>query len=258
MSNLDQLNEITTKDVKQKDNMLNGMENAYGKNLKEEYSTTEKVIAAIVLAWYLKQEKHTKAYSLGKVDKLMSEIKVEISALAQTEKSELNQLLRSGYKATRISDSDDLGLPYKSQDRKRITEVVRAPWSGLDFKDRINRRYQYHMTGVKEIITSGINHGWSAEKVADELHDKLVVSYNEAMRLARTEMNYVANQSTLDTYTDLGVEYYEYMAVIDSRTSKVCRDLDGKVFKVEDAEVGVNYPPLHPLCRSTTVPRRKK
>lgn len=29
--------------------------------------------------------------------------------------------------------------------------------------------------------------------------------------------------------------------------------MDGKVFDIGDAQTGVNYPPMHPNCRSTTV-----
>jgi uncharacterized protein with gpF-like domain len=39
---------------------------------------------------------------------------------------------------------------------------------------------------------------------------------------------------------------------LDSRTSEICRELNGKRFKLSEAEVGVNYPPMHPNCRSTT------
>lgn len=34
----------------------------------------------------------------------------------------------------------------------------------------------------------------------------------------------------------------------------MCADLDGKIFKTEDGKVGVNLPPMHPNCRSTTGP----
>lgn len=34
----------------------------------------------------------------------------------------------------------------------------------------------------------------------------------------------------------------------------VCKALDGKHFKVEDMEVGVNAPPMHPRCHCTTAP----
>jgi hypothetical protein len=50
------------------------------------------------------------------------------------------------------------------------------------------------------------------------------------------------------------VDRYEYLATLDNRTSEICRELDGKVFDVKEAEVGVNQPPMHPYCRSTTIP----
>ncbi len=43
------------------------------------------------------------------------------------------------------------------------------------------------------------------------------------------------------------------MATLDSRTSLACRELDGKDFAVAEARAGVNYPPMHPRCRSTTI-----
>lgn len=46
---------------------------------------------------------------------------------------------------------------------------------------------------------------------------------------------------------------YKYVAKIDKKTSKICHSLNGKVFKVKDMIPGVNAPPMHPWCRSTTV-----
>ena len=46
---------------------------------------------------------------------------------------------------------------------------------------------------------------------------------------------------------------YKYVAKIDKKTSKICHSLNGKVFKVKDMIPGINAPPMHPWCRSTTV-----
>jgi SPP1 gp7 family putative phage head morphogenesis protein len=73
-----------------------------------------------------------------------------------------------------------------------------------------------------------------------------------ANRLIRTESAYVAGQTTAVAYDECGIERYEYIATLDSRTSKKCSDNDGKIFNLEDKEVGVNWPPLHPFCRSST------
>lgn len=80
------------------------------------------------------------------------------------------------------------------------------------------------------------------------------VSRKNAERLILTESAYFAGQSRIAGYKELGVEHYRYTATLDSRTSITCRDLDGKVFDVEDAQVNVNYPPMHGYCRSTTIP----
>lgn len=37
------------------------------------------------------------------------------------------------------------------------------------------------------------------------------------------------------------------------RTCETCGALDGKRFKLSDKRDGVNFPPLHPNCRCTTI-----
>jgi len=75
-----------------------------------------------------------------------------------------------------------------------------------------------------------------------------------ANRLIRTESAYVANQTTAVAYDECGIERYEYMATLDRRTSEKCSGLDGKIFEMSEKEVGVNYPPAHPHCRSSVAP----
>ena len=78
--------------------------------------------------------------------------------------------------------------------------------------------------------------------------------YYQAERLVRTESNYVYNHAHKEVYKDCGVEKYEYLAAIDSRTSAQCREHNGMTYLLKDAKVGTNYPPLHPNCRSTVIP----
>ena len=50
------------------------------------------------------------------------------------------------------------------------------------------------------------------------------------------------------------VEKYEFVATLDSLTSDICRDLDGKVFLLSEKKPGVSAPPMHCHCRSAAVP----
>jgi len=44
---------------------------------------------------------------------------------------------------------------------------------------------------------------------------------------------------------------YEFIAVLDNRTTPRCQALDWKIFLLEEYSVGTNAPPMHPRCRST-------
>lgn len=72
------------------------------------------------------------------------------------------------------------------------------------------------------------------------------------------ERNCRYSLSHLESYRKSGVKHYVFRATYDLRTCPVCGALDGKVFRVEDAEMGVNYPPMHPGCRCTTLPKLSK
>ena len=68
----------------------------------------------------------------------------------------------------------------------------------------------------------------------------------------RTSVNDVYNQILLKTYQRANVQYFRFVAVLDSRTSDICRFMDGKILTVNNVEYF--RPPLHPFCRSRLVP----
>ena len=78
------------------------------------------------------------------------------------------------------------------------------------------------------------------------------MQYRDAERLVCTETSYIANQAHLQAYKDAWIEQYRFKTVLNSRTCKFCALLDGQVFNVADAQVGKNYPPIHPNCRCVT------
>ena len=95
--------------------------------------------------------------------------------------------------------------------------------------------------------------GKSIPTMSKELSARMGQSYKAAERLIRTETTYFHGESDKAAYEAAGVDEYEYVATLDSRTCEVCAALDGKHFKLKDAQAGVNYPPMHPNDRCTTV-----
>ena len=139
--------------------------------------------------------------------------------------------------------------------REAIKKIIEYPYAGKMFSDRIWDNKDALVKYIQQDLTVGIIRGDSIQKMARQLKKDLNVLYYQAERLVRTETNYAMNQAHLKGYKDSGVvEKYEFLAAIDSRTSKLCKNQNGKVYKLSDAVVGVNFPPLHPHCRSTVIP----
>ena len=75
---------------------------------------------------------------------------------------------------------------------------------------------------------------------------------NQVMALVRTSINQVANAASQQVYEanqDV-TKKYRYIATLDTRTSAICRALDGREFEYGKGPL----PPQHFNCRSTTVP----
>lgn len=138
-------------------------------------------------------------------------------------------------------------------DDKRIEDILKRPWSGKSYSKILWGDTEKLAQEVKEQILIQILTGKRDYDIAKGIAEKFGKGYNKARRLIRTESCYVTNQMAIEAYKDAGVDKYIYLAILDLRTSKICRKLDKKVFKVKDAQAGKNLPPMHPWCRSTTM-----
>ena len=76
------------------------------------------------------------------------------------------------------------------------------------------------------------------------INDVMTSGYNNAVRLIRTEMNFVNNSAAYDSLDEVGILYYEFIAVLDNRTSKMCQSRDGEVYPMSEKSVGFNFPPI--------------
>lgn len=68
--------------------------------------------------------------------------------------------------------------------------------------------------------------------------------------MIRTAIAHVANAVRTETHKELGVEYEQLDATLDSRTTPICRALDQEIYNVGEAP----QPPLHYNCRTVLIP----
>lgn len=137
--------------------------------------------------------------------------------------------------------------------QQAIQTVLGEAWSGAHYSRRVWRNTQMLAQEAEKVITSGIISGASVPRMAKQIEDVMQTGKYAATRLVRTEASRAYNAAELHSYEETEVEKYAYLATLDSRTCVVCGRLDGKVFPVKEAKEGINYPPMHPNDRCTTV-----
>ena len=186
---------------------------------------------------------------------LQDAINVELCKVTHEYQMTLEDTLIGLFSAQYEKACELMGVMAPGIPREAIKKIIEYPYAGKMFSDRIWDNKDALVKYIQQDLTVGIIRGDSIQKMARQLKKDLNVLYYQAERLVRTETNYAMNQGHLKGYADSGVvEKYEFLAAIASRTSKLCKNQNGKVYKLSDATVGVNYPPLHPNCRSTVIP----
>jgi len=137
---------------------------------------------------------------------------------------------------------------------RTIDELIRYPFNGADFSSRIWKQKDHMLQALTEDITTMLVQGKNPQTLAEDFAKRFKTKEFEAYRLLHTESSFIIEQGSLAAYKEDGVEKYQILATLDMKTSDICREQDGKVYDVDKATVGVNYPPFHPFCRTTTVP----
>ncbi|VDG18234.1 hypothetical protein [Lactobacillus brevis] [Lactiplantibacillus mudanjiangensis] len=145
---------------------------------------------------------------------------------------------------------------FKEMSTKYAKQALGAAWKGENYSQRIWNNTDDLTKRLRELFTAKQLSGMSERTMTEALTKEFSVSAYQARRLVRTESAYFSNQARLHAWEQHGVEEYSLLAVLDFRTSKICRRMDGKVFKVTDARVDGEdgtYPPFHPFCRTVAV-----
>lgn len=200
------------------------------------------------------------AHRIGRLNDLDSKISDMCSRLANAEigvdTAHLGDIVQSAYMQTvfDVTKGADYRAAFDLIPESRVKAILSTNWSGQMFSERVWDNTNALADGLKHDMLVGIMAGKSEQHMADDIMSRCGVGAFEARRLVRTETTCVANMAELYGYKELDIDEYEFSACLDNRTSDLCRELDGKVFKRNSAQAGVNLPPMHPFCRSTTLP----
>lgn len=127
--------------------------------------------------------------------------------------------------------------------QKNVT--LESGWNSIGNNEKVR---------IVSIIRDGISKGQTTDAIADTV-------FKEGFKVTKVQAKGLVVTATTSVYAQADHEVYkankslikgwQYVAVLDLRTTPVCSGLDGKIFAADDDRY---LPPRHWHCRSTTTP----
>lgn len=162
----------------------------------------------------------------------------------------------SYYKATfDLQQQTGLAYGFSGLPESEIKHLQSFSWvgDGSTYSTKIWGNTGKLASSIKDELLMSLMTGRATRETAQAIAERFNVGQNDARRLARTESAFFHNQMELLSYEEADIEKYIFVAVLDKRTSRICQEHDNQVYDRDMAAPGVNCPPMHPWCRSTTV-----
>lgn len=139
------------------------------------------------------------------------------------------------------------------------TAIIARPFNNRVLREYLNDFSKEQARIIKNAIATGFFEGKSNAEIIRSLSGTKALNFKDgtlniartsAERMVRTAITHTASVAKELTYEKNDIKHYEWVSVLDSRTSAICQSRDGKVWAVGKGPL----PPAHPNCRSTTSP----
>ena len=201
------------------------------------------------------------AYRMKRLERLSADLDLMRSSIYLSEKKGSDAfysgLMKDSYYKATFDLQQQIGLAYgfSGLPESEIKHLQNFSWvgDGSTYSTKIWKNTGKLTSSIKDELLMSLMTGRGTRETAQAIAERFNAGQNDARRLVRTESAFFHNQMELLSYEDAEITKYKFVAVLDRRTSHICQEHDNKVYDTDKAVPGVNYPPLHPWCRSTTI-----
>lgn len=197
---------------------------------------------------------------ISRLQALQTQVELRMMELFGSQRDVLRDHLQERYTDTyyrtvyAVSQQADVASTFARIDPQTVEKILAVPWLGSEFSSRIWADKDKLLRELTQTLSRGLVRGDSLDRMTKEFAKRMSVSESRAAVLIHTESAHMAAEAAEQGYRETGVQSYRFEAALDLKTCAVCGALDQREFPLAEHETGINYPPLHPRCRCTTVP----
>lgn len=212
--------------------------------------------------WMKELENASTKYHISRLEALKIQTQQTMEKLFGNELDEVDNLTKNSYinnyfhTMFEYQKGFNVGFNVTNIDQNKLSKIVNKPWAvdEKNFSERIWGNKTKLINELHNELTKMCLTGKSPDESIKYLSKKFNTSKAQAGNLIMTENAYFSQLAQKDCFNALDVEKYEIVATLDSHTSEICKEQDGKVYNMKDYQPGLTAPPFHNYCRSTTVP----
>ena len=176
-------------------------------NAKRYLDEVERLGASAATAEYrgYLRELSGKAY-ISRMQELMTNIRHHIETNSTAYEKGLGDVLKDGYEdgyyrtMFDVQKQAQFGVSFSAPGAKRLDMGVREKWAGRNYSDSIWEDKKRLIYNMEQLLSQEFVRGKGSREVARTMAHKLSVSFSNAQRLIRTEINYISNKATMQAY----------------------------------------------------------
>src|SRR5690625_4399011 len=185
---------------------------------------------------------------INRLQLLKANIHLELLAMTSEEQRILFEAMTEMARAEYERLSGILGQTIEYNERTLRT-IVNASFLNATWSDRLWDNQDALRQELDRLLNRGIVQGINPRQLARELRENFDSSIYNSERLLRTEMARLQIQVQEDSYKQADISQYEI--IVEPDGCDYCQSFDGKVFKVDEMQPGVNIL-MHPNCRCSS------
>ena len=154
--------------------------------------------------------------------------------------------------ANSVAELLGFGKNFYFENSDIIKNFVGVKWcDGKNFSQRIWENTDKLARYLTTDLAQGFARGESYEKLTTQIGKRFIdVAKRDIYRLVYTEGTYIMAESSAKPFEN-DFESYRLSTVGDGKVCPICTSVAENVFRFADREPGVNFPPMHPMCRCT-------
>ena len=147
-----------------------------------------------------------------------------------------------------------LNVAYIPTANDAIYKTIGKNWHGSNlFKRVFDSAYDLGIRWLNLVKNALGIRGKTLDDVSPAFKEYFKKGDGRASNLLRIEATRINTEAKQEAFIKNDVEYFQFIATMDSKTTKTCIYQDLKLYRVDKMEIGVNAPPMQPIhvCRSS-------